>query len=896
MASLWVLMALAASLSSSVRCVQIYSLDGQWEAYETNVGYKFEANVPGGAYTDLMNVGIIQDVFFGYNDNSSRWVGYNNWSYTKIFDVTSAQLGHNQVNLVFEGLDTFAEIIVNDVSVGTASNMFVRHIFDVREVLQAGTNNITVFFENPVEVGQRLYNEQVQQYRIPPECPDEAYRGECHVNMLRKMQASFSWDWGPAFPSVGIWKSVYLELYDLSAIRYVLTDVVEKDENTWSLKINTYFAGNDENIVRGTLNYSLTVEDGTIAESTLFAAKADQYGEITFDMTSLDVPKDKVKLWWPNEYGSQPLYELVVRYGSVQEDTVDEKRVKIGFRTVELVQDDLDNGATFYLKVNGVPIFAKGSNEIPINILPELGQDKKTIRNLMESSRDVHMNMLRVWGGGVYESDYFYEVADELGIMIWQDFMFACALYPVGEDYLESVKAEVNHNVKRIYSHPSIVVYSGNNENEGALVDSWYNTNDNYDLYKRDYVKLYIDTIKTEFDRITDGRGIFVSSSPSNGKETETEGWVSKTPGSSIYGDVHYYNYVLDPWSSTTYPVPRFCSEYGYQSLPFEATWRTATNDSADLDINSAFMDYRQHHPQGNDQMQDLILQKLNIPSKDSQFYTSAFIYLSQVLYSQAIRVETEHYRRYRSYLNDAGEGYTMGALYWQLNDVWVAPTWSSIDYTGRWKMLHYLARDMFSPIIVTAHIGYNRNLQLYTVNDELESVQATLVSKVFKYDSADFKPISETRTDLTLNAAASQLIEEFNIDDHLTSLNCGDQGSADQNCFYHFVLEKDGDVFSPQNYLFPGKLKDSNLPLSTVKATSISEAGTNTFDIVISSDNIAIFVWLDVDQIQGRFSHNGFLLVESSKTVSFSSEQSITLQELQEALTVTHLKDPRWL
>lgn len=877
----------------------ILSMDGEWIAKETIVGYEFNATVPGGIYTDLMNANIIEDVFFRYNDNSSRWVGYNNWTYSKIFTVDADLLNYIQVNLVFEGIDTIAQIILNDVFIANTSNMFLRYIIDVKDSLKVGTNNLTVFFESPVEVGKKLNDEQLKDYKIPLECPNEAYRGECHINMLRKMQASFSWDWGPAFPSVGLWKPVYLESYNESLIRYVVTDVIDKDDDTWSLNVDTYFANNTKQAVKGQLNVAIDTDTSKVTEIYVVDVKIDSNNEIVHS-AFIDIPKNQVKQWWPNGYGSQSLYQLQVDFLAEADGTAHSKSQKIGFRSVELVQDDLEKGATFYFKINGVPIFAKGSNEIPINVLPEVGQDKDTIRYLLQSAKDVHMNMLRVWGGGVYESDNFYEVADELGIMIWQDFMFACSLYPVKQDYLNSVTAEVNHNVKRIYSHPSIVIYAGNNENEGVLADNWYDTKGNYDLYKKDYVTLYIDTIKAEFDRVTKNRSIYVSSSPSNGKESESEGWVAEQPGSSLYGDVHYYNYVKDAWSSTSYPVPRFCSEFGYQSLPFEFSWLTATNNSADLSINGEFMDYRQHHPLGNAEMEVLIVENLNLPSNSSN-YDSGFIYLSQVLYAQAIRVESEHYRRYRSYLNEDGEGYTMGALYWQLNDVWVAPTWSSIDYTGRWKMLHYFAKDMFSPVIVTGHLDWGRQLNLYTVNDQLNPVEdVTVILRIYKYDSPDFKPMYENRTNMTLNAAGSQLIQTISVDNFLVDQNCGEALNASLNCFFYFIIEKQSNTgtsvaVSPENYFFPEKLKQSTLASPTVNITSIKAKDTNTYEITVTTNNIAYFVWLDSQSIKGRFSENGFLLVEVTRTIWFYSAQNTTASELEAVLTVTHLKDPRW-
>ncbi|CAG9764679.1 unnamed protein product [Ceutorhynchus assimilis] len=895
------------------------SLDGTWTTSaftKTNYYYEFPAIVPGGIYTDLMKSGIIKDVFYGFNDNSTKWVGNINWTYTLnftgelieirhkkcisiCFSVEEGLMKYDTVNLVFEGVDTFASIELNGVIIGETQNMFVRYVYDIKNVLKAqGNNTIKIFFANPVERGLHLNNKQLEKYRIPWECPPDAYHGECHINMLRKMQASFSWDWGPSFPSMGLWKPVYLQAYDVTAFRHVVPRVVE-DEQSWIVYVDVYFENNQRSYVQGKLTLKLHCDLTEILYNISDVnATMNENGEIATYGQIANIDKGWIHEWWPNGYGDQPLYELEIIFasGDNYQDVII-KTQRIGFRTVELVQEPLGTGATFYFKVNGEPIFAKGSNEIPINVLPELGQDKETIDFLLRSAKDVNMNMLRVWGGGVYESDYFYEVADKLGIMIWQDFMFACSLYPATEEFLNNVVAEVNHNTKRLYYHPSIVIYSGNNENEGVLVDNWYGTRDNFSLYKSDYVDLYINTVRKEFNRITRNGAIFISSSPTNGKLTESEGWIGQSPGNQYWGDVHYYNYVLDPWNPDTYPIPRFCSEYGYQSLPFKDTWLTATNNTADLVISGDFMKWRQHHPAGNAEMALLIAENINLPDMKSDAYTNAFIYLSQVYASQSVKVETEHYRRYRSYLTDNGKGYTMGALYWQLNDVWVAPTWSSIDYTGRWKMLHYFAKDFFANIIVTGYINVARVLQVYTVNDQLSPVEnVSIIVKAYKYDSPDFIPFIEDWVTEDLNASASQLVYTKSIDEIFSRFNL-DKSS----CFFTFVVHKNSSLtdyvhISPVNYIFPGKLKDSTLSSANVTISSVTKSGDNTFDITVKSDNIALFVWLNSHEIKGIFSENGFLQLENLRVVSFKSSTNNTVDELRDTLTVTHLKDSRWV
>ncbi|XP_066254951.1 beta-mannosidase-like [Euwallacea similis] len=872
------------------------SLDGTWVVMENKYNNEFLGTVPGGIYSDMMNLNILENIFTFYHDNDTSWVGTINWIYALNFTIDEGLLDYEHINLVFDGVDTFADIELNNVLIGSTQNMFVRYSFDVKDILTAESNNtIKLRFQNAPEVGNNINTEQLKKYRIPYECPPDEYHGQCHINMVRKMQASFAWDWGPSFPSMGIWKPVYLQAFDDAAIEHMVTRVEEDpDGENYLVVIDTYFVPNKEKLLTGNLNAKIYVKDNQAIEKDFdVREKLNDHNEIVKSV-SLSVDKGLMDFWWPNGFGDQPLYQTVVTFTSALDQSVSSKKIKTGLRFVELVEEPLDTGMTWYFKINGEPIFIKGSNEIPINILPEYGQDRQNIRKLLQSAKDVNMNMLRVWGGGVYESDYFYEVADELGIMIWQDFMFACALYPANEYYLSNVAAEVNHNVKRLYYHPSIVVFSGNNENEGVLADNWYQTQDLFETYKKDYVALYIDTIKTEFDRISGGKGVFISSSPTNGKLTESEGWVGSSPGNQYWGDVHYYNYILDSWNSNIYPIPRFCSEYGYQSLPFEDSWLSeATNATDDLSITGRFMGWRQHHPEGNGEIALLIAENLHLPNSSSETHNSVFIYLSQVYTSQAVKVETEHYRRYRSYQTEDGKGYTMGALYWQLNDVWVAPTWSSIDYTGRWKMLHYFAKDFFASIIITGHINSARQLQIYTVNDQLTPVEdVSAVVRVYRYDSPDFKPLVEERTSLNLSASASELFQTLEVDDYLSEAKCDST-----SCFFHLVIQKnaskiDNVAISPENYVFPGKLKDSKLGNATIKIESVTKASGNVYDITLNSSNVALFVWLDSHEIIGTFSENGFLQIEAKREVTFKSEQDTTLEDLKAALTVTHLQD----
>ncbi|XP_044756107.1 beta-mannosidase [Coccinella septempunctata] len=885
-------------LSNFAKCfgAELLDLGGSWWLNGTKREYEMlNATVPGGIFSDLLSNRIIEDPLYEENDQKYKWVGESNWTYFRNFKVGGSLIEYDNINLVFEGIDTIASIFLNGVNIGNSTNMFVKYVFDAKNKITLGNNLIEIRFLSPVEFANKLAIEQNKIYPVPPQCPPSDYRGECHINQLRKMQASFSWDWGPAFASVGIWKNVYLEGFNAHIVRYVVSEVTENVEDEWwNVRVKTFLS---ENRGEKLSNAKIVYEIATDYQSNLIFIKNINESVLHSDEPVIDhlikVPQNAVKRWWPNGYGEQMMYDFNVSIFSPQGN--DTFTRKIGFRTVELVQDELKGnqdswGNTFYFRVNGIPIFAKGSNYIPLSILPERGQDRKSIDSLLQSARDSHMNMLRVWGGGVYESDYFYQKTDELGIMVWQDFMFACALYPTGEDFLTNVRTELKHQLRRIGSHTSIVVWAGNNENEAALTGNWYGSNGKQ-IYNDDYKKLYQETIKTEFEKILES-GIFLLSSPSNGVKTEEDGGISRNPYDQLYGDDHTYIYELDGFDPNIFPIPRFSSEYGYQSYPSYSSLKTITNnESNNLVIGSKFLKGRQHHPLGDLEMKLLIFYQLDLPPKSSDNYTKTFIYYSQVIQAVSIKTETEHYRKYRSILTADGHGLTMGALYWQLNDVWVAPTWSGIDARGKWKILQYSIRDAFSPLIVVGHLSINRSLDITIVSDKTTTIDAVLSISVLKWTS--FKPIAVIEKNVTMEPYSSQNIISLETDDYLNELGCGSLSVAANNCFFHLNLFNGNTQLAPENVVLPRALKNLNLQKPTIQITSILALApykNRSFKIELKTSEIALFVWLECEEVPGSFSENGFHLVTPTKTIYFEADEDCNPDKLKKTIVISNI------
>ncbi|KAG8454148.1 hypothetical protein GDO86_000695 [Hymenochirus boettgeri] len=753
--------------------------------------------------------------------------------------------------------------------------MFTRYTVDITRMV-AEENNIDIWFQSAVHwATERSTN---SSYKIPPDCPPDVQKGECHVNFIRKSQCSFSWDWGPSFPTQGIWKDVRIEAYNVFHLDYISFLSVFDEASQWGVVIDSLFDVITKDPLPGYV--IVKILDLKIDETHKLVLMP---GQQEFKMTLNISQNSTVNLWWPNGYGPQNSYDLAIKF-LFDGDYYVEKTSKIYFRSVELVEEPVQGspGLSFYIKINQVPIFLKGSNWIPVDSF----QDKITsnqLSNLLLSVTDANMNILRVWGGGIYESDEFYTMCDELGIMVWQDFMFACALYPTESWFMETVREEVVHQVRRLRSHPSIIVWSGNNENEAAMADNWFSIpKDMKNMYEEDYQTLYIKTIREVLLRM-DATRPFISSSPTNGKESVLEHWLAKNPYDNHYGDTHYYNYMTDCWDWKSYPKPRLASEYGFQSWPSLATL-AKVSDPSDWHYTSNFSSHRQHHSSGNEQM--LFQASLHYPKPLNRDPIKEFqytLYLTQVMQAQCVKLQTEFYRRSMKEVVN-GLGHTMGALYWQLNDIWQAPSWSSIEYGGKWKMLHYYAKHFFAPVTTSAFEDQDV-LHIYGVSDLAKTIYVQLEIKVYRWNS--LVPVCEHLTEeLVFSANTSQIYSEF-----IPELLRRCQNSTRENSVVIFSLLNQGLPYSPMNWHYLSSLKDAEGLLNPNITVSITEEKMG-FGFYLVTSAVAPFVWLDVWDIRGRFSDNGFLLVERTKTVYFYPLVSTTVEQLQKSLHVTTLRD----
>ncbi|XP_056124978.1 beta-mannosidase isoform X2 [Rhinichthys klamathensis goyatoka] len=851
------------------------SLNGKWQLLNSNSSVSLSAEVPGCVHTALQRQGFISDPYYRFNDLAYRWISLDNWTYTTSFSVPTHVRQKEKAVLVFEGVDTISTISLNGVTIGKTDNMFRRYDFDVTGLLKDQENILQVWIMSAVTYASQKSHAHTE-YRVPPDCPPPVQKGECHVNFIRKAQSSFSWDWGPSFPTLGIWKGVQLEVFNtLRVLSFTTVPKYDTAHSSWNVEVELFF----DVVVASKGLVLLSIPLLHSEEFQLSLTPGQSRKSFVFQVNQ------SVSLWWPFGHGEQPLYDLKMVINLEGGETFNAQR-KVAFRTVELIQEPIPSspGLSFYFRINGKPIFLKGSNWIPVHAF----QDQVTtdmITILLQSAQKANMNALRVWGGGVYEQGIFYSLCDMYGIM---DFMFACALYPTEKDFIQTVREEVTQQVRRLKSHPSVVIWSGNNENEAAIATDWFNIPvAERPLYVKDYVKLYVENIR-DIVLQEDSTRPFLVSSPTNGVESEKEGWVAQDPYDPHYGDTHYYSYYNDCWDWTAFPRTRFASEYGFQSWPSLSTLRKVSV-SSDWDFSSNFSSHRQHHEDGNQQMLKQAELHYILPNSTDpvQKYRDT-IYITQVMQAQCVKIQTEFYRRSRSDIVE-GKGHTMGTLYWQLNDIWQGPSWSSVEFGGKWKMLHYWATDFYAPIL-SMGVEDKGDLLMYAVSDS-HSEQHDVKAKVKLYSWSSFDAVCSLESNVTtIKAGGSTLVFQHPISALLTQ--CGN--CTRRSCIVTFHLSSpEGQMISPHNHIFLSSPRHAEGLQKPNITFTVKDAGImQNFVVTLYCSFPAVYVWLDVDDIPGDFNVNGFLMLSKNSTVTFGAWRPTTAKEITANLHITSLRD----
>jgi beta-mannosidase len=817
--------------------MQSISLSGSWQLQQAGESQLYPGQVPGGVHTDLLAAGRIPDPFVGDNELSVQWVAEKDWLYTRTFEVPRALLGEERVYLVCDGLDTLGKAELNGKPAGRFQNMFVQYRWEVKRLLKEGENNIVFTFDSPVQYAR----EHEEEFPLSGVQPWSIMGGP----YLRKAPCQFGWDWGPMLPPMGVWKDLRLEGYSTGRI----VDVHLRQRLQ---------AG------KGILEAAVKIErwgNAALQAVVNVAAPGGKTWTQTAQLDGVDgvvtVEIENPQLWWPNGYGEQPLYSVTVSIRSGQAK-LDQRSYKIGFRTIELRREPDEWGESFTFVVNGVPVFAKGADWIPADSFPTRMSDTY-IEGLIRDSAEAHMNMLRVWGGGFYEEERFYDLCDRYGIMVWQDFVFACNRYPTDEPFFQNVREEAIQNVRRLRHRASLALWCGNNEMEQGWSDwGWNKPSDpaNQRLkigYDRMFHHMLPDIVAVE----DPDRPYWPSSASSGIPFSE--------PNGQQRGDCHYWDvwHGRKPFTAYRTQFPRFMSEFGFQSLPPLETIKTYAAEK-DWNMTSYIMEHHQRSWKGNGlmvgQMTDLFRMPKDFPM---------LVYLSMVLQAEGIRYGVEHWRRHKNRVS--------GTLYWQLNDCWPVASWSSIDYFGRWKALHYMARRFFEPVLLSIEDHEaEAQMDVWLTSDKTEAWQGSIEWKLVTLAG---EVLDSGKVDATVEAQGSKMVFSKTFD-----LSPEQKRSV----VFHCALKQGGLLAAVRLATFvPNKHLDMGDPQLKVKTHR--EGSQAICDITARS--LARFVELKLDGADVVFNDNYFdVLPGEAVQVRCPIPEGWDLEKLRGALLVTSL------
>lgn len=793
------------------------NLGGAWRMREADSETWHSAHVPGSVYADLMADGTMPDPFWRENELDAFERMKKDYVYQRAFTVTEAQLAHAHVELVCEGLDTLAHVSLNGREIAFADNMHITWVWDVKEQLHAGENTLEIRFDSPI-----LYCAKKAE-EAPGWESSDATPGFRH---LRKAHCMFGWDWGPRLPDAGIWRPIFLRTWDTVRLENALMLQAHHD-GVVDVTIRPEIAG------ESAWSAEITAPDGEVL--TLPGTTAAE------QVITIEHPQ----LWWPNGLGKQPLYRVTVRLA-----TGDTRVWRIGLRTMTVSREKDEWGEEFCHVVNGVKVFAMGADYIPEdNILARVTPERT--RRLLEDCKAANFNAIRVWGGGYYPDDAFYDICDELGLLVWQDLMYACAFYDLTPDFERSIRVETHQNVARLRHHASLALICGNNEMEmfmaganSALINhrTWEFV-PTYPHHITDYVKMF-EYILPAIVKETAPQTYWWPASPSSGGNFDA-------PNDENRGDNHYWDvwHGEKPFTEYRKFFFRYASEFGFQSFPCLKSVEQFTLPD-DRNIFSRVMERHQRNQAANGKILSYLSQTFRYPNSFDDL-----LYASQLMQAEAIRYGVEHWRRNR--------GRCMGAIIWQLNDIWPVASWASIDYYGRWKALHYAAKRFFAPVMISAEeegeLSQNpkineyhpapleKSFRLNVCNETLRDVTGEVVWALRTPDGAIVRQNQQT---LTIPAMSAKWLDK---------VDCADASLTGHYVSFAFVV--DDVALSEVTCIFCApkhfEFVDPRLTLETRGDT-----------LVVTSHAYAKQVWLESEDADLLLDDNAFDMNPGTKVV----------------------------
>jgi len=854
---------MAASVISCSRLTTLKPIDkieisSGWQFKQADSGEWLAANVPGTVHTDLLANKKIEDPFYRTNERNQQWIDKKDWIYQTTLKIDSTLIQKENIELSFKGLDTYADVYVNDSLILKADNMFREWTANCKKILRIGDNIVKVYFHSPIALG--LKELEKFGYALPA-TNDQSENGglaDKKVSIFtRKAGYHYGWDWGPRFVTSGIWRPVYLQAWNNAKINNV--QIIQKTITPEKATVKAVFE--IQSSATGSAHIQLSCKnDPTITASSKVKLNPGLCkSEVEFTINN-------PKLWWTNGLGESFLYNLVADL-KIDNITIDQTSANIGLRTVKIIQQPDSLGESFYVELNGKAIYMKGANYIPNdNFLPRVTPQE--YEKVVKSAYDTKMNMLRVWGGGIYENDVFYDLCDKYGILIWQDFMFACSMYPNNDALFENIKEEAIDNVKRLRNHPSVGIWCGNNEIDVA----WQEFNEKggwgwKQQYTTDQRKAIWKAYDTIFHKILpevvkkyDTNRFYWPSSP-------MAGWFKHSDFAAHSGDIHYWDvwWGQKPFEEYETHIGRFMSEYGFQSFPEFNTVKSYTIP-ADYDIFSDVMKAHQRSSIGNGTIKNYMQRDYKVPTDFRKF-----LYVGQVLQAEGIKFAMEAHRR--------AKPYCMGTLFWQINDCWPVASWSSTDYYRRWKAQQYYAKKAFSDVLVSPDLDSTK-LSIYIVSDLQTSINTNLTMKVIDFSG---KILFEKSVPVELKANSS--IEFFK--DDLANLV---PVSAQKNSLL-FAEVKEGDKVLSTNILYFLPPKELNLPKSVVKKSLKEEKGEIILEL--SADKLVKNLYLSLEEGDGFFSDNYFdILPGQIITIHFTPSSSMDLKTFEKNLKLMKLDE----
>jgi beta-mannosidase len=844
------------SLNINAQTVLRKDLSENWQFSQSGLNEWLPATVPGTIQTDLLDNDIIQDPYYRMVEHDVQWIDKVGWDYKTVFDADPAWMKAGHAELVFDGLDTYATVYLNGTEIQSADNMFLSYRVDVKKLLKPKGNELLVRFASPIFEG--LKKQAAFGLRLPA-INDQSVNGQIGKNQVsiftRKAGYHYGWDWGPRLVPSGIWRPVRMEAWNSLRISdvYIATETLQGH----SAKMLADVTWTADQPGQGQLLIQ-TGEDKWVIMSTSWKAGENHVAREFVVMNP--------KLWWPKGYGDQPLYSLFCRITG-DDGTKAEVNFKTGIRLVRLVQDpDPDgNGRSFFFEVNKVPVFAKGANYIPSDMfVPRLnGED---YRKVVGSAAFANMNMLRVWGGGIYENDIFYDLCDENGILVWQDFMFACSMYPGTDDFLNSVSEEARQNIVRLRKHPCMALWCGNNEIEAA----WGPYEDKAGWgWKQRYTPEQQQMIWQAYDTL------FHHILPQQVKElTPTIPYWHSSPSAGMgklatnetrSGDNHYWGvwHQKHPFGDYNKYISRFMSEYGFQSFPeYDAVKKYTLPE--DENIESPVMSSHQRSGIGNLRIREYMKQDYRIPAKFEDF-----LYVSQLLQAEGIKTAMLAHRK--------NKPYCMGTLYWQLNDCWPVASWSSTDYYRNYKAVHYAAKKAYEPVIIIPTTKDGK-VEFRINSDELTPHAGNLDIRTLTFDG---KVLFEQKLPVTIDPQSNKVAVTIPVGTLMA-------GKAVTGLVVVATLDIGSPYVTPE-YLYLVEPKDLKLSKPAIKL-AVKDGGSGWL-VSVSSDVLAKNAMITFNGRAGIFSDNYFdILPGETVTISLSKEYSANNPE--KALAVKTLTD----